>query len=470
MMVRAETGGEKDALSGIVVLDFTWVIAGPQATRLLGAWGAEVIKVEWPERPDLARFIHPPPNDVHLDRATSGEASGLFNDFNVNKLGVTLNMSDARGRALFEKLLKRADVLAENFSPMAMEKWGYTYEALHRINPRLVYLSLSGYGHSGRDRQYVTYGPSAQALGGLTFGAGLPGIEPAGWGYSYLDQVGGYIGALGVAMALIEREKSGQGQQVDLAQSEAGLPLNGPAFLDYTVNGRPGRRPGFPPGNRSTWPGAPQSEGYRSEARMVPHNSYRCAGTGINDWCVIAVRSDEEWRILCDVIGAAELRQAKFSTLEGRLAHQEQIDRLIGNWTIGLDKYGVMAVLQAAGIASAAVQSSADRIERDPQLKARGLYKELSHPVLGTRLFQQVPVKMSKTPPTLRKHAPLIGSANADVWQRLAGLSTAEIADFVKSGVLWPKNMDAPPWIQSGDNVSSDASAAPGRGRPRGGV
>lgn len=442
---------EHSALSGVVVLDFTWVVAGPQVTRLLGAWGAEVIKIEWPERLDFLRVHVDPPDGITLGEYTSAEGSGSFNDFNVNKKSVTLNMNDLRGREVFERLLERADVVVENFSPAAMEKWGYDYQALRTVNPRVVYLSLSGYGHTGRKRQYVTYGPSAQALGGLTFGAGLPDAEPAGWGFSYLDQVAGYIGAFGVTMALVERNRSGEGQHLDLAQSEAGLPLNGPAFLDYTVNGRPGRRSGFPPGNRSTWPGEPDSSGYRSEPEAVPHNAYRCAGGGHNDWCVIVARSNQEWDALCKVVGDPQLLRLAYQTLDGRVVHQEDIDAAISAWTSRFDKYDVMERLQAAGIACGAVQSAADRLDRDPQLAARDMYTMLDHPVLGPRAFQQVPPNMSATPPTLHQSAPLIGSANMDVYQRLAGLSRDQLLELADAGVLWPKDMDKPPWLLSDD-------------------
>jgi crotonobetainyl-CoA:carnitine CoA-transferase CaiB-like acyl-CoA transferase len=437
------TGG----LDGVVVLDFTWVVAGPQATRLLAAWGADVIKIEWPERLDVIRFETPPPAGVEAPPDYALELSGFFNDLNANKSSVTLNMRDEAGRVLFERLLAHADVVVENFSPAAMEKWGYDYDAMARINPKIIYLSLSGYGHTGRSRYYLTYGPSAQALSGLTFGSGLPSEEPAGWGFSYMDQIAGYTGAMAIVMSLIERERSGVGQYIDLSQAEAGMALTGAAFLDFVVNGRPGRRSGFPPGNRSSWSGGPASDAYRSEPLSAPHNTYRCLGDDENGWCVIVARTEEEWRTLADATGDAELAGDRFATLEQRLEHQDELDDRIEAWTRTLDKYEVMTRLQATGVPCGAVQSSADRMERDPQLRDRGVFSSLEHAALGRRRFQQVPVQMTATPPLIRRPAPLIGSSNEAVLQRLLGMDRAEVTSLTDAGLLWPSDMPRPSWV-----------------------
>jgi len=437
----------RPALDGIVVLDFTWVVAGPQATRLLGAWGADVIKIEWPERFDVIRFETPAPAGVEVTPDYGMEVSGFFNDLNANKSSLTLNMRDEAGRALFERLLRVADVVVENFSPAAMEKWGYDYSVMESINPRLIYLSLSGYGHTGRSRYYLTYGPSAQALSGLTFGSGLPGEEPAGWGFSYMDQIAGYTGAMTIVMALYERERSGAGQYIDLSQAEAGMALTGSAFLDFVVNRRGSRRPGFPPGNGSSWPGSSGADSYRSEPVWAPHNCYPCAGDDDNAWGVIVVRSDEEWRTFVDITGDTGLADERFATLDGRLENQEELDERIAAWTQRLDKYDVMSRLQVARVPCGAVQSSADRIERDPQLQERGVFSRLQHPALGNRRFQQVPVQMTETPPRIDTHAPLIGSSNEDVLKRLLGMDRDAVVTLVDAGVLWPLDMPRPSWI-----------------------
>jgi crotonobetainyl-CoA:carnitine CoA-transferase CaiB-like acyl-CoA transferase len=154
-------------LKGFVVLDFTWVVAGPQCTRLLADWGADVYRIEWPQNPDMIRFMGAIPGaKTHEDVF---ERSGFYNDLNSSKTGVTLNMNSEGGRALFRELLTKADAVIENFSPAAMEKWGFDYEAMRKINPKIIYMSVSGYGHSGPSQYYLTFGPSAQALNGLTY-------------------------------------------------------------------------------------------------------------------------------------------------------------------------------------------------------------------------------------------------------------------------------------------------------------
>ena len=455
---------EEHALAGVRVLDLTWVVAGPTATRLLAAWGAEVLKVEWPGRPDPIRFETPPPEDLGVvPRFALAEVSGFFNDTNANKKSITLNMRSPGGRAIFDRLVAVSDVVAENFSPSVMESWGYDYERLRDINPRLVYLSLSGYGHTGRKRYYVTYGPSAQALTGLTVGSGLPGREPAGWGYSYMDQIAGYLGALAAVAALYEREESGVGRYVDLSQIEAGTLLSGPTLLDSAANGRPTRRPGSPPGSRAVAPDDPHGYSFRSEVPCAPHNVYRCHGEGENAWCVIVARDEPEWRSLCSVIDEGLQSDPRFASMSERLTHQEELDERIADWTRGLNKYEVMRRLQEVGVPCAAVQTAEDRIENDPQLRARQVYVERDHPVLGARLFQSVPVHMSSTGPEIRAAAPLLGSANHEVYRGMLGLSQQEYDEGHTDGTFWPGDMSRPPWLQpteasqAGEDDASDS-------------
>lgn len=456
-----DTVGEA-ALDGIRVLDLTWVVAGPTATRMLAAWGAEVIKVEWPGRPDPIRYETPPPADLgEVPPHFGPEVSGFFNDTNANKKSITLNMRSAEGHEIFEQLLRVSDVVSENFSPAVLESWGYDYERFRALNERIIYLSLSGYGHTGRDRYYVTYGPSAQALTGLTLGAGLPGMEPSGWGYSYMDQIAGYLGATAVAAALYERETTGVGQHIDLSQVEAGTLLSGPSLLEQAANGRGSYRPGYPPGNRAVTPGVPHAYSFRAEVPCAPHNSYRCAGEGENDWCVIAAPDEEAWRNLCDEIGDGLLADSRFRTNADRLEHQDELDELIGAWTRTQDKYAVMERLQRVGVPCGAVQTAQDRIERDPQLRTRAIYVERDHPALGRRLFQTVPVKMSATSPEIRTAAPLLGSANREVYCGLLGLSEDELEKLQVNGTLWPADMPRPPWLQRDANTYSREVTTP---------
>jgi benzylsuccinate CoA-transferase BbsF subunit len=433
------------ALAGTRVLDFTWVRAGPWATRWLGAFGADIIKIEWPEHLDILRTNR---NTIPPGMEPGPNAPGQFADTNVNKLGLTINVRSPRGLELIKRLIAISDVVIENFSSRVMRNWGIGYDVMRQLKPDIVYVSMAGFGHTGPHHHYTTMGPSAQALSGQTFLSGLPGKPPAGWGWSYLDDTGGMYGAMCVLTALHHRNTTGQGQHVDLSQMTAGITLTGPAFLDRTVNGRQARREGYPPGNRTVWPGAPLSNNYRGPT-AAPHNAYRSKGGGHNDWCVIACFSDREWQTLVDLMGRPSwATDARFSQLTGRLRYQAEMDEGIERWTQTLDKYELTEKCQAVGVRAMPVQSAEDRVEHDPQLNARGMYTELDHPLLGRRKVQGVPFKFSKTPAAIRRPAPLIGQHTPQVLQELLGLSLQEIKEGYTDGTFWPKGMPLYAYIE----------------------
>ncbi len=433
------------ALAGVRILDFTWVRAGPWATRWLGAFGAEIIKIEWPEHLDILRNNR---NTIPPGIEPGPNAPGQFADTNVNKLGLTINVRTSRGLELIKRLIALSDVVIENFSSRVMRNWGIGYDVMRQLKPDIIYVSMAGFGHTGRHHHYTTMGPSAQALSGQTFLSGLPGKPPAGWGWSYLDDTGGMYGVMCVLTALHYRNATGQGQHVDLSQMTAGITLTGPAFLDRTVNGRQAGRESYPPGNRMVWPGAPLTNNYRGPT-VAPHNAYRTKGGEHNDWCVIACFSDQEWQTLVDLMGRPTwTADAKFGKLTGRLHHQEEMDEGIERWTQTLDKYELTEKCQAVGVRAMPVQSSEDRVEHDPQLKARGMYTELAHPFLGRRKVQGVPFKLSKTPAAIRSPAPLIGQHTPQVLQELLGLSQQELREGYSDGTFWPKSMPLYPYIE----------------------
>jgi benzylsuccinate CoA-transferase BbsF subunit len=433
------------ALAGTRVLDFTWVRAGPWATRWLGAFGADIIKIEWPEHLDILRTNR---NTIPPGMEPGPNAPGQFADTNVNKLGLTINVRSPRGLELIKRLIAISDVVIENFSSRVMRNWGIGYDIMQQLKPDIVYVSMAGFGHTGPHHHYTTMGPSAQALSGQTFLSGLPGKPPAGWGWSYLDDTGGMYGAMCVLTALHHRNTTGQGQHVDLSQMTAGITLTGPAFLDRTVNAHRARREGYPPGNRTLWPGAPLSNNYRGPT-AAPHNAYRSKGGGHNDWCVIACFSDREWQMLVDLMGRPSwATDTRCSQLTGRLQYQEEMDEGIERWTQTLNKYELTEKCQAVGVRAMPVQSAEDRVEHDPQLKARGMYTELDHPLLGRRKVQGVPFKFSKTPATIRRPAPLIGQHSLQVLQELLGLSLQEIRAGYTDGTFWPKSMPLYAYIE----------------------
>ncbi|MGD9616218.1 MAG: CaiB/BaiF CoA transferase family protein [Alphaproteobacteria bacterium] len=432
------------ALENIRVVDFTWVRAGPWATRWLGAFGAEIIKIEWPEneRGRLPSTTTPQNLEVNLN------TSGNFNDTNVNKKSLTLNVRSAKGLEIAKKLIAVSDIVIENFSSRVLRNWGLGYDVLREIKPDIVYVSMSGYGHTGRHHHYTTFGPVAQAVAGLTHLSGLPDQPPAGWGWSYMDDTGGLYGAMCALTGLYHRNMTGRGQHIDLSQMVASVPLNGPALLDFTVNGRGSRRAGFPPGNRAHWPGTPVVNNYRGPT-VAPHNAYRTDPGGYNDWCVIVCHSDEEWRRLVQVMDSPPWAVSeKFVTVAGRLQHQEELDNGIEDWTRTLGKYEVSERCQNAGVRALPVQSAEDRVEHDPQLRHREMYLPIEHPALGSSKVQNAPFKMTRTPAFNHAPSPLIGQHTREVIEELLGYGHDELRAGFADGTFWPTRRERFPYME----------------------
>jgi crotonobetainyl-CoA:carnitine CoA-transferase CaiB-like acyl-CoA transferase len=291
------------------------------------------------------------------------------------------------------------------------------------INPAIIYISLSGFGHIGRDREYVTWGPTAQAVSGLTAMSGLPDHPPAGWGFSYLDHTAGYYGALAIQMALYHRDRTGEGQYIDIAQVETGMVLAGTQMLDYAVNRRGYLATGGPPGNRSR------------EPQIAPHNSYRCRGD--DRWVTIVCETEEHWSALCRVMESpAWTEDERFRTNAGRFVHQDDLDAHIESWTRALDPYDVMYLLQSAGIPSGVVQNQRDKSERDPQLEARGFYRRADHPTLGVHAYEGLPYQFSRSDWGVRRGAPLLGEHTPDVYHDLLGRSDEELATLAEEAAI----------------------------------
>ena len=271
-------------LDGIRVTDFSWIVAGPQATRILADLGADVVKVENESYIDSMRIgLRQDPDKPSLNR------SGFHSNLSRNKRGITANLFHDQGREAVERLLAVSDVVIENYSAGAFARMGFSWERLQEINPSLIYVSVSGFGHVGRDASYTTWGPSAQAISGATAMSGLADRPPAGWGFSYLDHSAGYYAAIAALMALHHRARTGEAQHVDMSQIECGMVVSAVPMLDYQVNGRSYERVG----NRSRYPAT------------APHNTYPCSGD--DRWIAIAVDDEVQWGALCEVLGLDEL-------------------------------------------------------------------------------------------------------------------------------------------------------------------
>ena len=437
-------------LEGVRILDFTWVRSGPWATRWLAILGADVLKVEWPEQTlggYTGRLV------AGIERTTPAgvppgiNSGGDFSDTNVAKRSVTINARSSKGLALLKRLVALSDVVVENFSTGVLDDWGLGYQELTAIRPDIIYVSMAGFGQTGRHKHYNTMGPIVQAISGLTQSSGLPDAPPAGWGWSYMDNTGGMYSVMAVLTALHHRHETGEGQWVDLSQVAAGMTLTGTALLDYTVNGRPSRREGFPPGNRTVWPGMPVINNYRGP-NTAPHNAYRTRGGGYNDWCVIACFSEQEWQSLVALMGSPVwANDVAFATVAVRIEHQEALDRNIEAWTQTLEKYELADRCQVAGVRAAAVQSNEDRVEHDPQLREQRMYTTVHHAVLGTHLTQNAPFTFSKAPTSVERPGPLCGEHNQEILGGMLGLSSEEIREGYEDGIFWPKTLPLEPYL-----------------------
>jgi benzylsuccinate CoA-transferase BbsF subunit len=418
--MQAAQGARSAALSHVRICDLTGLLAGAGATRFLAAFGAQVIRVEQPahetHRWDFLRGGTAP------DGRTGINLGGNFNNHNVEKLGVTLDLKSPEGKELLGRLVSISDVVTENFSAHVMERLGFGYERLRELNEQIVYVSNSGFGKIGPYSNFKSVGQVVQPVTGLSFASGLPDQPPAGWGFAYMDHMGAYLMAAAVLAGLVARNRTGQGQWIDFSCTEAGIGLAGPDLLDSTVNGRPMRRPGKPNSNADNFPA------------MVPHGIYPAAGD--DTWVAIACRGDEDWRQLADTIAEPWARDARFATFAGRMAHRDEIDRQLGAWTSRFERQKVEGVLRDAGIPASQVAMPEDRIANDPRTAEWGLWPTVQHEELGAVRVEGIPVHLSETDWSLERGGPCLGADNDFVYGSLLGLSEAEIEDLSTRGVI----------------------------------
>jgi len=389
-------------LEGVRILDFTWMLAGPYATRLLADFGAEVIKIQ------------------SKKTATGAEQNdtGYFATWNRNKLGVTLDLSRPEARGIVMDLVKKCDVLMENFTPRVMDNWGLNYDQLKTVKQDLVMVSLSGFGHSGPWREFAALGPTVQALSGLTALTSYESGAPTGLGFAYADHISGLYAALAAVAALRRRDASGAGSYIDISEYEATCSLLGPELLDYFANGRvAGPAPNRPLGRMA-----------------APYGCYQCRGE--DRWIAIAVFSDEEWDSLCRVMGNPEwTRLGKFLSMQDRWDNFEELDGNVAEWTARHESERLVEQLQAAGIAAAVVNDARD-LARDLHLKERGFFIDLMHPVLGKIRSDGNPIKMSGTPASFKKASPLLGEDNRYVFRDILGMDEERFKSYLENEVI----------------------------------
>jgi crotonobetainyl-CoA:carnitine CoA-transferase CaiB-like acyl-CoA transferase len=391
-----------DILRGLRVLDFTWVLAGPYATRILADFGAEVIKVQ----------------SRKTASGTELNTTGYFNTWNRGKLSITLDLSHPRGRELVLKLVGMSDVVVENFTPRVMPNWGLGYENLKKVKPGLVMVSMSGMGQTGPWRDFVSLGPTVQALSGITYLTSFSADSPTGLGYSHADHVAGLYASIAILAALEYRDRTGEGQYIDVSEYEAMCTMLGPAIMDYAVN----HNPIMPQGNHPDY------------ALAAPYGCYKCLGD--DKWCVIAVSTDEEWQALCRVLGNPPwTKETRFSTMEQRKEQVKALDDLLGQWTAWHSPDEVMSLLQGVGVAASVVKDARELAE-DPQLAARGFFTKASHPILGETTSDSTPIRLERTPAQFGRAAPLLGQDNHYVYRELLGIGEQELSGYIEDGVI----------------------------------
>jgi benzylsuccinate CoA-transferase BbsF subunit len=396
---------------GVRVLELGAGAAGPVATRYLADHGATVVKVESATRPDFMRLVQ-----YRKDDPRGLDAQPLYVLMNPNKRNVSIDLSRPGGVELVLRLVDWADVVAENFSPRAMAKWGLDWESLRRRKPDLVMVSSCLFGQTGPQREYPGFGGQGSALAGFNHLTGWPDRAAVGPHGTITDSLSPRYAACLLAAALLHRERTGQGQYLDVAQIETGVYSLSEMIVRYSARGEVMAR-----------------QGNRSE-EAAPHGIYPCRGE--DRWIAIAVFSDVEWRLLRRLMGNPPFGQdPRFATTAGRLEHADELDRYVAGWTRGQDARELMERLQGAGI-EAGVAQDVEELNSDPQLAHRGHFRELDHEHLGTVRFENYAIRLSDGPPELRTPGPHLGQHTREVLATCLGLSDAEIDGLAAAGVL----------------------------------
>jgi crotonobetainyl-CoA:carnitine CoA-transferase CaiB-like acyl-CoA transferase len=394
-------------LEGIRVVDYSHFLAGPFLSRCLAAMGAEVIKVERPKAGDAGR-AHPYFKDGQ---------SGYYIQQNMGKQGLCVNLKDPRGLELMHKLTDTADVFVENYRPGTLDKLGLGYKALAQRNPKLVYCSVSAYGHTGPDSSQAGFGLIAEAKSGAMAMVGVPGEPPPLFRIALADMYTGIHGVAAVCAALLGRVKSGRGQHIDMALYDCMVSMHEYAVQCYTLSD--GRE-------------IPVQAGHD-----LPNSTLYGVFAGRDGYFVIAAQVDDAWKRLARLIGGDALaNDATFHTPEGRNAHREVILPIVRAWAQAQPSVaGCLAALESVEVPCAKVQRI-DEVLADPQIQARGMIVEQDHPVLGRIRMPNLPFRFSDCDTSPRSTAPLLGQHNRKIAADL-GYSGGEIEAMVSEGVLY---------------------------------
>ncbi|MFD9667985.1 CaiB/BaiF CoA transferase family protein [Rhodococcus sp. NPDC059968] len=399
------------ALDGLKVLDLAWVMAGPMVGRALADFGATVVRVESSKRLDVARFMGPFP-DGEIDP----RLSVLFENCNVGKLGLALDLKCDEGRGVARELVRWADVVVESFAPGQMTKFGLDYEAIRKINPGVIMVSTSLMGQSGPLAQIAGFGSTGAALSGFQTVVGNPGEPPIGTFGPYTDYVAPRFSLFILLAALDHRSRTGEGMWIDVAQSEATVHFLAPQVALYDERGQ-----NFDAvGNR--------------DPSYAPHGVYPAQGE--DRWIAIVARDDAEWAKLAEFMGMPELsRDSRFCTLNARKANEDALEAILNAWVQSHPADELERALQSQGIAAHIVASPADFFA-DRQLNDRGFFVRLPHPVSGETVVEATRFHLSDTPARYDRCAPPVGRDSKYVLCDLLGYSEKEFTALAEGGVL----------------------------------
>src|SRR5689334_19133366 len=395
------------ALEGIRVLDLTQYEAGPSSTQMLAWLGAEVVKIE-------------PPSGEAGRLALSdkkGEDAWFFMLLNSNKKGVTLNLKAPRGRAMFEVMVKTADVVVENLGPGAMDRLGLGYEALRKLNPRIIAASVKGFGTGGPYSDYKSFEWIAQAMAGAMSMTGSPDGPPTKAIGGLADTGAGLHTAIGILAAIIQRNATGVGQQIEVAQQDSVVNLLRIHLRESYASGKPSPRQG----NRS--------------AAAAPSNIYRCRPGGPNDYVFIHCATVDMWKSLTRIVGRPEMADdPRYHDRRDRVQIVDEIDAMIEAWTEKRSKHEVMEILAGAGVPCGAVLDSTE-VLGDPHLRQRRFVTDLEHPRRGPYPMPGNPVRLSESPTDVTR-SPMLGEHNTEVYHRLLGYTPDQLDQLKRDGVI----------------------------------
>ena len=391
-------------LDDLVVVDLSRILSGPVCTMLLADMGAQVLKVEPPPLGDDSRQWGPP---------FIGGISTYFLSVNRNKKSIGLNLKTKEGVRVLWKLIERADVLIENFRPGVLEKLGFGYEAVQKVNPRAVYCSISGFGHTGPYRDRPGYDVIAQGESGMMDLTGYPDGPPAKLGASLADVVAGLYACNGICLALLARHKTGKGQHVDVSLLDGMVSTLTYHALIYLSTGR-----------------SPKRAGTRHPS-IVPYESFEAKDGFVN----IAVTNQKQWENFCRAFGFPEIaRDGRFEEMKARLANYAELRPMIQRVVSGMTRAEVIAAMSEVGIPVGPINTVGEILD-DPHIHAREMVVELAHSEYGPLKLLGIPIKLSDTPGVIGNAPPKFGEHNHEVMRSL-GFAEDEITQFEKAGVI----------------------------------